>query len=286
MRQLNDLEGVNPQLTEIRDYLDNILEYLREIDFISNRLVDNIDSSDQRLQELTDTLDHINALEKKHGLSSIAELLQLRDQFKIRAEGVVDVAALIKVKHKELEEMRMTIHKAASKLTESRENVFKKISQQLERSLSNLAIPNARIEFRIRELPDYTPTGLDEIVFSFSANKGVDPQPIQDVASGGELSRLALSVKALIADQFEVPTLIFDEIDTGISGAVAKRVGEILEHIARARQVICITHSPQVASRFGHHFLVEKRDTDVRTITHVKELNLEERIDEIAKMLS
>lgn len=286
LRELNDLADLNPQLAEIRDYIDNILDFLREIDFISNRLVDNIDSGNERLQELTDTLDHINALEKKHGLTNISELIELRDHYKLRAEGVVDVAALLKKKQAELEKLRMEIHEAAGALTESREAVFDHIANELEQSLTNLAIPNAKIAFRIRELPDYTLSGLDEIIFSFSANKGVDPQPIQDVASGGELSRLALSVKALIASQFEVPTLIFDEIDTGISGAVAKRVGEILEHIADSRQVICITHSPQVASRSGHHFLVEKRDTDVRTITQVKELNIEERIDEIAKMLS
>ncbi len=285
-RQLNDLADLNPQLAEIRDYLDNVQESLKEIDFISNRLVDNIDMSDTRLEELTDTLDHINKLEKKHGKETIQDLLSLRDNYKMQTEGVLNVDEILLKQKAELEVMRMKIHKAASTLSSSRENIFPRITSLLEKSLFNLAIPNAQIRLTIKELPDYQETGLDEIVFSFSANKGIEPQPVQEVASGGELSRLALSVKSMIADQYGVPTLIFDEIDTGISGAVAKRVGEILHHIADARQVICITHSPQVASRSGKHFLVEKRDTPTRTITHVKLLTLEERIDEIAKMLS
>ncbi len=286
LKQITDLSDVNPQLAEIRDLLDNAVESLREADMIANRLVDNIDVSEERLIELTETLDHINKLEKKHNSSSIEELITLRDNYKLKTEGVIDVDATLIKKNKELDKMRMVIQKDAQALSKSRSAIFKRITTILEKSLSNLAIPNAKFQLDLKELPDYDETGLDQVVFSFSANKGVAPQPISDVASGGELSRVALSVKSMIADQYGVPTLIFDEIDTGISGAVAKRVGEILYHIADSRQVICITHSPQVASIASRHFQVEKRDTDTRTITHVKVLNIEERIDEIAKMLS
>ncbi len=286
LKQITDLSDVNPQLAEIRDLLDNAVESLREADMIANRLVDNIDVSEERLIELTETLDHINKLEKKHNASGIAQLITLRDNYKLKTEGVIDVDATLIKKNKELDQMRMAIQKDADRLTKSRSAIFGRITSILEKSLSNLAIPNAKFRLDLKELPDYDETGLDQVVFSFSANKGVAPQPISDVASGGELSRVALSVKSMIADQYGVPTLIFDEIDTGISGAVAKRVGEILYHIADSRQVICITHSPQVASIASRHFQVEKRDTETRTITHVKVLDIEERIDEIAKMLS
>ena len=286
LKQLNDLADVNPQLEEIRDYIDTAVESLIEADTIASRLVDKIDVSDERLHELTDTLDHINKLEKKHNLSSISDLLSLRDNFKLRSDGAFDIDSTLLKKQQELDKMRIKIQKDAQKLTDSREGVFKRICSILEKSLSNLAIPNAKLQLAIREIPDYTESGIDEIVFSFSANKGIDPQLISEVASGGELSRVALSVKSMIADQYGVPTLIFDEIDSGISGAVAKRVGEILYHIADSRQVICITHSPQVASIASRHFLVEKRDTETRTITNVKLLDLEGRIDEIATMLS
>ena len=286
LKQITDLSDVNPQLAEIRDLLDSAVESLREADLIANRLVDNIDVSEERLIELTETLDHINKLEKKHNASSIAELITMRDNYKLKTDGVVDVDATLVKKNQELDKMRIVIQKNAEHLSKSRAAIFGRITSILEKSLSNLAIPNAKLQLDLKELPDYDETGLDEIIFSFSANKGIAPQPISDVASGGELSRVALSVKSMIADQYGVPTLIFDEIDTGISGAVAKRVGEILYHIADSRQVICITHSPQVASIASRHFQVEKRDTDTRTITHVKVLNIEERIDEIAKMLS
>lgn len=286
LRQLNDLADINPQLAEIRDFLDGMIDNLREVDIIANRLVDNIDVSEERLIELTDTLDHINKLENKHNVQTIEEILSIRDNYKLRTEGAFDVDEELQKKNELLDAMRMKIQADADQLTKSREATFPRIISILERSLSNLAIPNAKFEIDIKELPDYNETGIDEIIFSFSANKGIAPQPISDVASGGELSRVALSVKSMIAEQYGVPTLIFDEIDTGISGAVAKRVGEILQHISDARQVICITHSPQVAAIASKHFMVEKRDTDTRTITHVKTLDQQGRIDEIGKMLS
>lgn len=285
-RPVNDLASINPQLAEIKEQIDTIQDGLREIDIIASRLADNIDVSDQRLTELTDTLDHINKLEKKHSVNSVADLIELRDSYRLRTEGVIDVDALLASKKADLDKHKKVLFKTAEKLTASREKVYQRISNVIEKTLSNLAIPNAQLSISTKELPDYTPTGLDEIVFAFSANKGIAPQPIADVASGGELSRLALGVKSMIAEQYGVPTLIFDEIDSGISGAVAKRVGEILIHISDSRQVICITHSPQVASQVGKHFLVAKRDTKTRTFTTVKELSVDERIDEIAKMLS
>ena len=286
LKQLNELADVNPQLSEVRDLLDAAVESLREADQISSRMVDGINMSEERLSELTDTLDHLNKLEKKHDVSSVEALIELRDSYRQRTSGVFDLDEELKKKRAALTKSTEQLKKAAAKLTKSRAGVLGRVSEVLERSLANLSIPNAKIALSITPLDDYGTNGIDEITFAFSANKGRDPEPIADVASGGELSRVALSVKSMIADQYGVPTLIFDEIDTGISGAVAKRVGEILYHIADTRQVICITHSPQVASIAQRHFLVAKRDTDTRTITSVALLDLDQRVDEIAKMLS
>ena len=286
LKQLNDLADLNPQLQEVRDLFDTAIESLREADQISSRMVDRIDMSEARLSELTDTIDHLNKLEKKHGVTSVNELIELRDSYQQQTSGVWDLDEILQKKRAALKKATTLLSKAAAQLTASRSGVSQRITDILERSLSNLSIPNAKIALHIEPLADFGPIGVDEITLAFSANKGRHPEPIADVASGGELSRVALSVKSMIADQYGVPTLIFDEIDTGISGAVAKRVGEILYHIAESRQVICITHSPQVASIAQRHFLVSKRDTDERTITSVTLLDLDQRVDEIAKMLS
>ena len=286
IRQLGDIGQLNPQLSEILENMESALESLNEIDHIGNRLVDRIDVSDERLQELNETLDHINRLEQKHGLEGIQGLVELRNSYRLQAETSMNIDELIEDKKKELNKVTGAIQKAANVLTKSRTGTFEKLTKVLEKSLVQLAIPNAKIQIDRNPLNDFEATGIDEIYFSFSANKGIDVQPISDVASGGELSRLALSVKSTIADQYGVPTLIFDEIDTGISGAVAKRVGQIFQGIAESRQVICITHSPQVASLATRHFLVSKRDTETRTITSVTLLDQKGRINEIAKMLS
>ena len=286
IREINALGNLNTQLTEIRNNLENISDQLQEIDLISNRLVDDIDTSDDRLQEITDVLDHINKLELKHGVNSIEELIQKREEYNLRRRGSDEVQIDLENRNKELEKLAIELEKKSQALTTSRIEQFETLKSSIERSLKQLAIPNAQIEITREELPNYEESGKDHILFSFSANKGVEPQPINEVASGGELSRLALSIRSNIADQYDVPTLIFDEIDTGISGSVAQRVGHIFQKIAEKRQVICITHSPQVASLAEKHFLVEKRDTSKRTITFVKELDIEDRVVEIAQMLS
>jgi len=219
LKQLNELADVNPQLSEVRDLVDAAVESLREADQISSRMIDGINMSEERLSELTDTLDHLNKLEKKHDVSSVEALIELRDSYRRRTSGVFDLDEELKKKRAALTKTTEQLKKAAAKLTKSRSGVFGRVSEVLERSLANLSIPNAKIALSITPLDDYGTNGIDEITFAFSANKGRDPEPIADVASGGELSRVALSVKSMIADQYGVPTLIFDEIDTGISQA-------------------------------------------------------------------
>lgn len=286
IRDISSYVDSNSQLSEITQFLEEILDSLRDVDTISNRLNDNLEVNEERVIELQELLDHINFLESKHNVATIEELLGLRDMFAQRAGGSFDLDALLKEKRKALADQLSKIGNSAGKLTKSRTGTFKTISTQLEKSLVDLAMPNAQVQLECQPALDFGSNGKDEIALLFSSNKGIQPQLISEVASGGEMSRLALSAKSMIAELYGVSTLIFDEIDTGISGAVALKVGQILNDIAFSRQVLCITHSPQVASIAQQHYFVSKRDTDIRTITNVELLDSKGRILEIAKMLS
>ena len=189
-------------------------------------------------------------------------------------------------KEEALVKVKKSLWQCAEALTQKRESCGPKLKKNIEKTLKNLAINNANIQLVITELPDFEAHGIDKVDIRFSSNKGIGPQSIEGTASGGELSRLALSVKSLLAGHTAKPTMIFDEIDTGISGAVALQLSRILISMSEEHQIICITHSPQVASAKGKHFNIYKTDTSKRTITHVRTLTDEERVAELGKMLS
>ena len=286
LKDLSQYSEGAPRLLEITQSLEDMIESMREIELLSNGIDDSLEVSEDRILELKEIIDHLGYLENKYHVSDINELILIRDDYRKRSVGDYDVAKVLAEKRKKLLEHSKELKKTSKSLTDSRLGVVNQIVKKLEKGLHDLAMPNAQLIIERTELADYDITGKDLMIFSFSSNKGIAPQPINEVASGGELSRLALSVRSMIAELFGVPTLIFDEIDTGISGAVALKVGHILEDIAFSRQVICITHSPQVASIAQQHFFVAKHDTDVRTITQVHLLDEEKRTEEIAKMLS
>ena len=174
--------------------------------------------------------------------------------------------------------------KAAARLTQSRQSVCNKIEVQLVADMVRLGVPHAKVAVDIQPTDDFTETGKDNVQFMFAANLNQSLRRVAEVASGGEISRLMLCIKALIASSNGLPTIIFDEIDTGVSGTIASQMGEIMRQMAEARQIITITHLPQVASRGEHHYLVYKEDTDVRTETHIRQLTAAEHETEIEKM--
>ncbi|MFT4566833.1 MAG: DNA repair protein RecN (Recombination protein N) [Saprospiraceae bacterium] len=286
LKDLSQYSDGAPRLLEITQSLEDMIESMREIEQLSNGIDDSLEVSEDRITELKEIIDHLSFLENKYHVIEVRELILIRDDYRKRSMGDYDVAQILSEKRQELDNHVKKLKKTSKSLTDSRLRVVDKITATLEKSLHDLAMPNAQLLIERVELSDYEITGKDLITFSFSSNKGIAPQPINEVASGGELSRLALSVRSMIAELFGVPTLIFDEIDSGISGVVALKVGHILEDIAFSRQVICITHSPQVASIAQQHFFVAKHDTDIRTITQVHLLDEEKRTEEIAKMLS
>jgi len=285
-RELLQITGYSKSLEDLGMNLERVIEDLQEIQREGSKISDNVEHDPEKVAELKETLDHIYFLQKKHKLSNVEELITLRDDLSERTSGTQDLGQIIAKKEAELAKKKKTLWEKADALTAKRSACFPTFSKKIEKSLISLAIPNAQIEVYIKELPDFEINGIDHVDIRFSSNKGIAPQSIEGVASGGELSRLALSVKSLMAGHSEVPTMIFDEIDSGISGAVALQLSRILGEMSESHQVICITHSPQVASASGRHFFIHKKDTAERTLTHVSILSAVERIDEIAKMLS
>lgn len=285
-RELTHISSYAKPFADLSERFERTIEDIQDTVRLCNRLLDHVDHDPERVSELKETLNILYALQKKHRLQTVEELISLRDELQERTSGTLNLDEVIKQKEKALDTSKKNLWIRAEELTAKRQSCFEDLSNKIEKVLIQLAIPNAQIKIKIKELPDFEESGIDHIDLMFSSNKGVSPQTIEGIASGGELSRLALAVKSIIAAQNSIPTLIFDEIDTGISGAVAVQLTQILEKLSSVHQVICITHSPQVASTLGKHFYIHKKDTAERTITQVKVLSAVDRIEEIAKMLS
>ncbi|MEM9259511.1 MAG: DNA repair protein RecN [Bacteroidota bacterium] len=242
----------------------------------------------ERLQEIEERLNLIYRLQNKHSVTSVAELLSIQEELSARLGHFADLGGSIEQLTAEQEKLTATLLQQGGILRKGRQRVAPGFSASVQEQLSELSMPNAQlvVDFQAPEQPG--PHGLDEVQFLFSANKGGRLQSIKDAASGGEMSRLALVTKSLVASAMSLPTLIFDEIDAGVSGDVAQKMGRILTDLSQHHQVVVITHSPQVASRADRHYFVYKQDKEDqdRTITRVRELNEEERVRSIAVMLS
>lgn len=270
-------ERLNSCLIEIKDILS-------EIEQIEQGSMVNPIS----LQKLSDRLDLIYSLQKKHRVGSEVELIDLRNVISNKLNGILFADEDIERLKIEVDVFFKEVQNLSQQLNKSRAASIPKVEATLMTTLAEIGMPNAVLQVMNDTLPEgkFDENGNSQIKFLFSANKGQAPLPMNKVASGGELSRLMLSIKSLIATHTALPTLIFDEIDTGISGEVALKVGQIMEKLSKNMQVIAITHLPQIASKGETHFRVYKNELDENTRTNINELNQEERIIEIAKMLS
>lgn len=270
-------ERLNSCLIEIKDILS-------EIEQIEQGSMVNPIS----LQKLSDRLDLIYSLQKKHRVGSEVELIDLRNVISNKLNGILFADEDIERLKIEVDVFFKEVQNLSQQLNKSRAASIPKVEAALMTTLAEIGMPNAVLQVMNDTLPEgkFDENGNSQIKFLFSANKGQAPLPMNKVASGGELSRLMLSIKSLIATHTALPTLIFDEIDTGISGEVALKVGQIMEKLSKNMQVIAITHLPQIASKGETHFRVYKNELDENTRTNINELNQEERIIEIAKMLS
>lgn len=285
-RHINDITDVYPSIKETAERIDNCMIELKDLYEGIRNEVQDIDYDPQRLEQINNTLDTLYSLEQKHHVSTVEELITLRDELKEQLNTVDNSDELLQKLQEEEQQMLATCNRLAQQLTKERKKAAKKIEKEMTERLVPLGIPQVRFAIEITEKP-LSSTGADKICFLFSANTNTPMLPVADVASGGEIARVMLSLKAMISNKVKLPTIIFDEIDTGVSGKIAEKMGQIMQEMgANDRQVISITHLPQIAARGSHHYKVRKEESIFGTTTTMVMLNKEERLQEIAQMLS
>lgn len=273
-------------VTSLNDRLQSVEIELKDIVSEINHLEETTELDPMRLQEVQERLDLFNTLLRKHNVQNISDLIALRDELGKQMSQIASFDDEIARLQNELNAALETLRHAADTLTLSRGKVRETIAKKLTADLSQLGIAHANVDISITPLDDYTETGHDNVQFLFAANLNQSLRPVSEVASGGEIARFMLCVKALIASTNGLPTIIFDEIDTGVSGEVATQMAKIMRQMADNRQIIAITHLPQIAAQANAQYRVYKADTTTRTETHISRLNQKERVQEIATMLS
>jgi len=257
-------------------------DIVSEIDSTNERIV----FDQKKLESITSQLDLLNRLFKKHGANEEAGLLKIKEEIEEKLRQFNSVEEEIKLLSAEVKKLSDNVWDKAKKISEKRKKAIPVIQTSVQKMLSGLSMPNAQLVINCGSLQSCNNFGCDELQFLFSANKGIALSELHKVASGGELSRLMLSLKSLLAEKTSLPTIIFDEIDTGVSGDVAHKIGGILMEMGKHMQVVAITHLPQIASKGKQHLFVYKRDIKNLTQSEIKILIGDERVVEIAKMLS
>lgn len=286
-RQLRDITHVYPIATELYERVESCFIELKDVSDEIDSSMEEVEFNPTRLEQVNERLNQLYTLEQKHHVRLDSELLALAEDFRQKLNAITSYDERIAELSREKEDAYKLLIRQASVLTNLRQKAATHIEKQLTEHLIPLGMPNVqfKIEFAQRKEPDNR--GMDSVTFLFSANKNGKLQDIAQVASGGEIARVMLSLKALIAGAVKLPTIIFDEIDTGVSGKIAERMAFIMHEMAQSdRQVISITHLPQIASRGTTHYRVYKEDNDEETTSHLIRLNEEERVTEIAHMLS
>ncbi|MCB0640657.1 MAG: DNA repair protein RecN, partial [Phaeodactylibacter sp.] len=285
---IGPVKDVHPKLRTLFPRFEGLIFELEDLAKEFEQIADATEHDEERLQEVKDRLDVIYRLQKKHQVQSCAELLEIQRELEEQLGGFEDLSERIAALEKTLTAQEKELRTLALMLRETRQTVIPDFEQKVMQRLALLSMEHAVLKVQVHALDELGPTGLDDVQYLFAANKGSRLQHIKDVASGGELSRLTLVTKSLVASAIPLPTLIFDEIDTGISGDVALKMGRILRELSNEHQVVSITHSPQIAAQADAHYFVFKRvdEAEEKTYTNVKELSAEDRIYAIATMLS
>ena len=270
----------------LADRLDSVEIELKDILSDIQRLYDRTERDPMRLAQVQERISMLQTLMKKHHVLTVEELIALRDELGEQLERIDNIDEELARLQAEVDTAHRQLSIAAEALTASRMAPSQFIASRLIEDMVRLGVPHANVAVDIQPTEDFTEAGKDNVQFMFAANLNQSLRRVAEVASGGEISRLMLCIKALIASSNGLPTIIFDEIDTGVSGAIASQMGDIMRQMADSRQIIAITHLPQVAVRGEHHYLVYKEDTDVRTETHIRALSAAEHELEIEKMRS
>lgn len=283
---ISNIREIYPEVAELSDRLDSSYIELKDIAQEISSSLDRIDFDPARLEQLNTRLDQLNTLLQKFHVETVEELIETRDLLAQQLEHIDNGNEDIEILQKEVDQKLIKAMSAAHSLSSLRKKVAKSIETEMKNRLVPLGIPNVRFEIEFAEKP-LCRDGADKVSFLFSANRSTPLQPISQVASGGEIARVMLSLKAMISGAVKLPTIIFDEIDTGVSGKIAEKMAEIMTEMGNQnRQVISITHLPQIAAMGSHHYKVMKEETQTGTISQMRELTPAQRVEEIAQMLS
>lgn len=275
-----------PEATDLAERLRSVRIEVEDIEAEVESKAEDIEYDPQRLNYVEERLNIIYELEQKHNATTIADVLDIAEKLRLELDSIENIEEDIKKQQAEVERLRALRNKLAAQLSKERKAAAKIMEQELIKVLTTLGMPNARMEMQIipRTAPDVS--GNDNVIFLFSANKNVPLQDVSAIASGGEIARMMLALKSLIAKRTNLPTIVFDEIDTGVSGTMAEYMAQVMQGISANCQVICITHLPQIAARGAHHMLVYKEDSEGFTRSHIIPLTQAQRVEEIAHMLS
>lgn len=284
--RLHSIEKVYQPATELAERLDSTFIELKDISQEIAQLLDTIDFNPQELDRINQRLDLLNTLEHKFHVETVAQLIAKREELTEQLNHIDNSDEELLELQQQIDRLQTTCKKKAEKLTQLRTKAARAIEKNVEEKLAPMGIPNVRFQVQLTDKP-LAANGADKIVFLFSANKSTSLMPVSQVASGGEIARVMLSLKAMISGAVKLPTIIFDEIDTGVSGRVAEKMAQIMQEMGKnERQVISITHLPQIAALGSTHYRVSKQETTSGTQTSMSQLTKEERITEIAQMLS
>ncbi len=283
---LNSVSKFGTNYTQFFERLNSVIIELKELGVDLENAEGEIIFDAEKLDEINSKIDKTTRLLKKHNVSTEEDLLAVKQDIELKLTNFNSLETQITDTKNKIKTLGAICTKKAKELSELRHKATSKIEVQVKTILADLSMPNANFKIDLSALPEISATGVDQVKFLFSANKGVSLNELNKVASGGELSRLMLTLKSLLATKKELPTIIFDEIDSGVSGDVADKIGIILSKMGKTMQVVTITHLPQIASKGSHHLFVYKSDETEKTYSFIKELSKEERVTEIAKMLS
>lgn len=300
---INEEIGVQNLLNTLEHKLAKIADFSKEYQEISERITsvkieiddivaeletanENVDFNPNEAEQINDRLQLLYNLQKKHYVSSNKELLVVFEALSQKVAQVESAEDIINQKQKEIDDISSKLDKVANLISKARRTAISKLTKELQTLLTDLGMENARFSININPTENYFSNGKDDLEFLFSANKGGSFGELKKVASGGELSRIMLSVKKVLSANTQLPTIIFDEIDTGVSGEVSNKIAAIMQQMSANMQVIAITHLPQIAAKGNNHYKVYKKEIKGITTTNLKQLSTEERVVEIAEMLS
>ena len=280
------LENLGGEYESFLQRVDNLLADAQDLSYEISKKSDNIEINPELLEQLNDRLDLFYSLQNKHHVRDNEELLALLETLRNEVASYSDDRGLLAEMEKETAQLEKKVRELAKRVSASRKEAIPALVSAMEDRLRKLGMTESKFDVSIQPTDELHDNGSDSVTFLFSANAGIAPTDMSKIASGGEMSRIMLCLKSIISDSMYLPTIIFDEIDTGISGETASKVGQMMQALADNHQVIAITHLPQIAARGQHHYLVYKQVVENQTYTHIKSLNMQEREQMLATMMS